>query len=140
MSRFVEVFPARMDALARVMALVEEVGAAAEFERHDGLRLALVIEELFTNTVVHGHGGDSDAPVQIAFDVEQGRVALTYEDVGPHFDPFTSADPVTDESATAGERAPGGLGLVLVARLASDLDYTRAEGRNRISLAVIASR
>lgn len=140
MSRFVDMFPARMDALGRVMALVEEIGAAAEFERHDCLRLTLVIEELFTNTVMHGHGGDSEAPIQIAFDVERGRVTLTYEDTGPDFDPFASAAQGTDAPTASEEHAPGGLGLVLVARLASDLDYTRAEGRNRISLAVIASR
>lgn len=139
-SRFLEVFPARMDALGRVMALVEEVGGAAEFDRHDCLRLTLVIEELFTNTVLHGHGGDSEAPIRIAFDVERGRVTLTYEDTGPHFDPFASAAHGTDEPTVSEEDAPGGLGLVLVARMATDLDYTRAEGRNRISLAVIASR
>jgi serine/threonine-protein kinase RsbW len=137
-TRFVQVFPARMDALARVTDLVEKVGAAAAFERHDSLRLALVIEELFTNTVTHGHGGDSEAPVQIAFDVEPGRVALTYEDTGPPFDPFAPGGNAPD-SLAADERLPGGLGLVLVARLASEGAYARVQGRNRISFVIRGS-
>jgi anti-sigma regulatory factor (Ser/Thr protein kinase) len=137
-NRLVGVFPARIDALARVAAFVEEVAALAEFTRQDCLRLSLVLEELFTNTVEHGYGGDSEAPVQVACDVQRGRVAVTYEDAAPRFNPLAAVQP-PDAAPAAGERAPGKLGLVLVARIASDLDYARAEGRNRISLVVLAS-
>ena len=65
MSRLVRRFPARIDALTQMAAFVEEVGALAEFTHHDRLRLTLVLEELFTNTVEHGYGGDSEAPVVI---------------------------------------------------------------------------
>jgi anti-sigma regulatory factor (Ser/Thr protein kinase) len=137
-SGFHEVFPARMEALARVLTLAEAAGAAAGFDRRDTLRLTLVLEELFTNTVAHGHGGDSDAPVGVALDAERGRVALTYEDTGPHFDLVAAAAARADEPP-AEARAPGGLGLVLIARLVTDLQYTRAGDRNRISLSVRAS-
>jgi serine/threonine-protein kinase RsbW len=138
-NRLVGVFPARIDALARVAAFVEEVAALAEFSRHDCLRLGLVLEELFTNTVEHGYGGDSEAPVQVTCDVQRGRVAVTYEDAAPGFNPLAILQP-PDEGPAAGERVPGKLGLVLVARMASDLDYARAEGRNRVSLVVLAAR
>ncbi len=138
MRPFVRLFPARMEALDDVTAFVEEVGAAAGFARHDRLRVTLVIEELFTNTVTHGHGGDSEAPVEIAFEVEPGRVALTYEDTGPPFDPFAAAEAA--EPTTTDDFVPGGLGLILIARLASDVGYARAGGRNRISLVMHATR
>ena len=138
MTRFVHVFPARMDALARLTGLVGEVGAAAGFERHDSLRLALVVEELFTNTVAHGFGGDSEAPVKIEFGVERGHVAVTYEDTGPPFDPFGAAGAAEPMQSAA--LVPGGLGLALIAGLASDLGYERAQGRNRISLILRATR
>jgi serine/threonine-protein kinase RsbW len=137
-TRLVRMFPARIDALAPVAAFVEKVAALAEFTRHDCLRLTLVLEELFTNTVEHGYGGDSEAPVLITCDVERGRVAVTYEDAAPRFDPLADVEPPHDSPAD-GERAPGKLGLVLIARMAVDLDYTRAEGRNRISLVVVAT-
>jgi serine/threonine-protein kinase RsbW len=141
-SRRVGVFPAKMEALARVAAFVEDAGAAAEFDRHDRLRLTLVVEELFTNTVAHGHGGDSEGPIQIALEVQRGRVAVTYEDTGPPFDPVAIAQR-PDASATldAPEEWPlGKLGLILLARLTTNLEYRYAEGRNRISLVMLASR
>ena len=136
---FHEVFPARMAALTRVMALAQRVGDAAAFDRQEGLRLALILEELFTNTVTHGHGGDSDAPIDIAFDVVPGRVVVTYQDTGPRFDLAAAAGARADEAA-AGPRAPGGLGLALIGRMAADLQYARAGDRNRISLTVVAAR
>ena len=39
------------------------------------LRLTLLVEELFTNTVVHGHGADSEAPVYLAIALQPGSVS-----------------------------------------------------------------
>ena len=107
MSRLARVFPARIGALAGLATFVEEVSLLAEFAHHDCLRLTLVLEELFTNTVEHGYGGDTEEPVQIACDVEPGRVAVTYEDGAPQFDPRLV--PPLDDAPTAEERAPGRL-------------------------------
>jgi anti-sigma regulatory factor (Ser/Thr protein kinase) len=63
---------------------------------------------------------------------------MTYEDAAPRFDPRAVLQP-PDDVAAGRERAPGKLGLVLVARMAAELDYARAGGRNRISLVVLAS-
>jgi anti-sigma regulatory factor (Ser/Thr protein kinase) len=98
----------------------------------------LLVEELFANTVAHGHGQDSDAPVRIAFDVEPGRVRLLYEDTGPAHDPFASVTP-PDDAAEVEERPVGGLGVVLIAAMASDVEYRRADGKNRIALVVTES-
>ena len=111
----------------------------AGFEREACLRLALLVEELFANTVAHGHGQDSDAPVRIAFDVEPGRVRLLYEDTGPAHDPFASVTP-PDDAAEVEERPVGGLGVVLIAAMAKDVEYRRSDGVNRIALVVMASR
>ena len=59
--------------------------AASGVPRKACLRLTLLVEELFTNTVVHGHGADSEAPVYLAFEIRPGWIALTYEDTArPH--------------------------------------------------------
>ena len=136
MNRLVRVLPARMDALTWLAAFAEEVGVHAEFTHRDCLRLTLVLEELFTNTVEHGYGGDSEAPVEITCEVQRGRVVVTYEDAAPCFDPRAFVPP-SDDALVAGE-VPVRLGLLLVARMAVDLDYVRVQGRNRISLVVVA--
>jgi anti-sigma regulatory factor (Ser/Thr protein kinase) len=128
------IFTARMDVFPEVAAFVDEVAAAAALERDDGLRLRLCVEELFTNTVRHGHGGDSDEPVTVSAVIQPGEVALTYEDTAPPHDPTTAALP--DPDRLAEQRRIGGLGVLLIRSFADDLAYTRTGGSNRITLVV----
>lgn len=124
-------FPARMDAFPAVAAFVETACRDAGFSSRDVLRLRLIVEELFTNTVSHGHGGDSDQPVDIALEITAGRIGLTYEDTAPPFDP---REPPSRDSVQ--ERPVGQLGLVLVRSMARELAYERVEGRNRVRIAL----
>jgi len=134
-SELVKVFPARMAALTEVSVFVAEVGVAAGLDRDVRLKLVLLVEELFTNTVAHGRGQDSAEPVRVAFGVAPGRVRLTYEDTGPPHDPF-AAIAAPDEGAAVEDRRVGGLGVLLVAAMARHVAYERRDGRNRISLVV----
>ena len=127
-----------MAAFPAVSTFVDELAAAAGLPQDDQHRLRLCVEELFTNTVRHGHGGDCDEPVTLSASVEPGQVTLTYEDTAPPHDPTTAALP--DPTRLAGERRIGGLGVLLIRSLAEDLAYTRAEGRNRLTLAIRAPR
>ncbi|HUG37159.1 MAG TPA: ATP-binding protein [Candidatus Limnocylindrales bacterium] len=131
----IRVFPARMTALAGLSAFIEEVSGLAGMPRPAGLRLALLLEELFTNTVVHGHRGDSDEPGRLVLGVEPGRIALTYEDTGPPHDPFTEVTR-PDDAATVEDRPVGGLGVLLVAALATDVSYSRSGSQNQIRLVI----
>lgn len=128
-------FPARRDALPQVDAFLGEVCGAAGLGRQTCLRLTLLVEELFTNTVVHGHGTDSEAPVRIECEVSPGRIALIYEDTGPAHDPFARVI-VPDADADIENRPIGGLGVLLVSAMAQHVEYQRAGDRNRISLVI----
>jgi serine/threonine-protein kinase RsbW len=134
----VETFPAKMSAVPAVTAFTARACLAAGLARDASLRLTLLVEELFTNTVAHGHGQDSEAPVRVAFDVTPGRVGLLYEDTGPPHDPFAAVAP-PDETAEVEDRSVGGLGLVLIAALATEAHYRREDGKNLISLTVTGS-
>ena len=133
-----QTFPARRDVLPQVEAFLAEVCAGAGLTREACLRVTLLVEELFTNTVVHGHGADSDAPVRLDCEVEAGRIALVYEDTGPPHDPFAAmASP--DPGADVEDRPVGGLGVLLVSAMAQEVEYRRAGDRNRISLVIGAA-
>ena len=134
----VATFPARMSEVPAVTAFTARACLAAGLAQDACLRLTLLVEELFTNTVAHGHGQDSEAPVRLVFDVAPGRVGLLYEDTGPPHDPF-AAVALPDDTAEVDERPVGGLGLVLIAALASEVRYRREDGRNLISLAITGS-
>ena len=125
--------------MPEVTAFVADVCEAARLGREPSLRLRLLIEELFTNTLDHGYGGDSEAPVELAFEVGPDTVELTYEDAAPPHDPFAALNP-PDERTAVEERRVGGLGVLLVAAMAEQVRYRRAGDRNRISLIIRAAR
>lgn len=127
------IFPARRDSLPQVEAFLAEVCTGAGLTREVCLRVTLLVEELFTNTVVHGHGADSEAPVQLECEVAAGRIALVYEDTGPPYDPF-AAVVSPDAGANVEDRPVGGLGVLLVSAMARQVEYRREGDRNRISL------
>lgn len=122
-------FRARLDEASRVAAFVES--AARELHPTVRMRLRLAAEELFLNTVTHGHGGDADAPVDITVALAGDRAVLTYVDSAPAFDPFAGIEP-PDGAAAVEARAVGHLGLVLVTRLAERCEYRRVGDRNRV--------
>ena len=57
-------FPARRDALPQVEAFLAEVCSAAGLDRAMCLRVTLLVEELFTNTVVHGQRRGNISPLR----------------------------------------------------------------------------
>jgi anti-sigma regulatory factor (Ser/Thr protein kinase) len=126
-------FAAHMGALRELRRFIEAVCREAAIARNDTLRIALVAEELFTNSVKHGYGGDSTMHVWLTLQPEDDACRLVYEDAAPPYDPF--ADPAApDLEAPVDTRAVGGLGVLLVARFSRSHEYTRAGDRNRISL------
>ena len=126
-------FSARMSALRELRAFIEAVCREAAIARNDILRIALVVEELFTNSVKHGYGGDSAKRVWLTLQLEDGDCRLVYEDAAPPYDPFAGpARP--DLEAPVEARPVGGLGVLLVERFSRSHEYTRVGDRNRISL------
>jgi serine/threonine-protein kinase RsbW len=97
------------------------------------LRLRLAVEELFVNTVTHGHGGDSDASVDVTVRIDGDRVVLIYEDSAPAFDPFASVEH-PDAAAPVDARGVGRLGVFLITQIAERCEYTRADERNCVTV------
>jgi serine/threonine-protein kinase RsbW len=128
-------FPSRSGAWREARAFIEQFCAQAGVERDMRLKTNLVVEELFLNTVKHGHRGGSDAPVWITLSARDGRVRVVYEDHAAPFNPFGRP---RDELASAipREEREGGLGVILAHALSASADYAYLFGRNRISLEV----
>lgn len=126
-------FPARADALPRVSAFVERRSRELGAGRRAALRLILLAEELFINTVMHGYGsrgGRRGQAVTLAVRDAGREIELVAEDAAPAFNPFGPL-PRPEPGAV------GGLGRVLVAGLSSRHRYERRAGRNRVTVAVL---
>jgi anti-sigma regulatory factor (Ser/Thr protein kinase) len=126
-------FNARLAQLRPMRHFLERFCAATGIGNDACLRLNLVLEELFTNTVRHGHGGDSDAPVWISLARDREVVSILYEDTAPPFNPYRRLPPLSPDD-TVEMRKLGGLGVLLTRKLAASRDYAYLFGRNRIRL------
>ena len=129
-------FPARADALPRVSAFVERRCRDLGAGRPAALRLILVAEELFINTVMHGYGGSGRRHVTLAIRDAGTEIELLAEDDAPAFNPFEKV-PQPPVTADPKDAAVGGLGRVLVAGISSRHSYERRGRRNRITVAVL---
>ena len=98
----------------------------------DRPRLVLLIEELFTNTVVHGHRRDSEEPVQLTLDVTPRAILVIYEDTAPPFNPFVTVM-APSEAMSVEQRPVGGLGIWFITKMAAEFGYAYSDGRNRIT-------
>ena len=121
-------FLARRAELRPLSGFLEAFCTETGVGRERCLRLNVVLEELFLNTVSHGHRGDCDAPVWITLEARPEALHVTYEDTAPPFNPFVHA-------VQTGK--VGGLGVLLARELAASRDYAYLFGRNRLRLALL---
>src|SRR6478752_7358589 len=128
-------FTSRLDQWKHARAFIEDFCRGASVARDACLKANLVIEELFLNTVKHGHRGGSDAPIWITLTNDSGKVSLGYEDCAPPFNPFSPARREMLE-ALSETRREGGLGVILAQGLTTGVDYAYLFGRNRIRLQI----
>lgn len=116
-------------------AFVEDFCNFHNIGRAECLRLALIVEELFTNTVEHGYRRESDAPIHITLSAGVGEIELLFEDVAPRYDPLSHLSAAQlDLTAAPDSRPIGGLGIHLVRQLTESARYVREQGRNRLWL------
>lgn len=119
--------------MAEIRTFIETACATAGIGREDCLKVLLIVEELFTNTVTHGYRGESESPVWLAFEPGDKGVTVRYEDAAPAHNPFGEFRP-TDTAVLLAQQPIGGLGLKLVRSLVRDATYTREGERNCIRL------
>lgn len=116
--------PARFAALPTVMAWIERGANNVGLDTSQSKRMQLAAEELFVNSIHHGYGGESDAGIELALEINAERATLTFIDHAP---PFNLNDAVPLSAST--ERI-GGVGLNLVRALANAIRYRRESNSN----------
>jgi anti-sigma regulatory factor (Ser/Thr protein kinase) len=117
-----------MIALRDIRAFLEAFCADSGLARDACLRTNVVLEELFTNCIRHGHGGESQQPVWISLSCDDTEISITFEDNARPFNPFNH-DPVGIDH-TVRTRPVGGLGVLLAQKLVRSRDYAYVFGRN----------
>jgi len=127
-------FPARLESLAAMATHLQAMAPTRDAAA--SLRAETALEELLTNSIVHGHAMRSpSAVVWLAAHGQSEVLHVRYEDALTPFDPIARIDEALLRTANPLEqRPPGGLGLLMVFRLADAFRYRHEAGRNRIDL------
>lgn len=125
------IFTAKLSAFNEIRALVDDFANAAGIDPAARHKLTLIVEELFTNTVRHGHRGDSEESVDITLSNDPAGVTVTYVDTAPKYDSLAAAMR-TDIESTIRQRRIGGLGVALTFALAEAAQYAYVDSKNRI--------
>lgn len=128
-------FDARLDAIPDGAAFVEAFCERNAIEPADTLRLTLVIEELFTNIVMHGYGEEAGGTIRLGLALDGRDVMIVCEDRAPAYDPRAALKRMPDDLGEPVEtRRVGGLGQLLVGRLVDVTSYVRVQGANVLAL------
>lgn len=113
--------PARAAELPALLDFARDFGGRRGLPEAATNRLIVILEELFLNTVHHGHGGGSDAPVTVELAVADGALQCSYTDSAPVFVPPAGLPAHIGRPPEA--RPVGGLGVAMVRSLASGLSH-----------------
>ena len=118
--------------VARVGAAFDEFADAHALPAGVRRSVSVALDELLTNTVMHGLGGREAGEVTIDVELRPDLLTVTLTDDGKPFDPFGRAAP--DTALSVEERPIGGLGIHLVRRLMDEVSYQRRTDRNVVVL------
>lgn len=119
-------FPATQAGLAAAMAALD--AEVADVPGDVRAALDVMLDEIVSNIVAHS--GASAFEMTVAR-TERG-VELVFSDDGRPYDPLARGDP--DTSLDAASRPIGGLGILMVKKMASSLAYDRVDGRNVLTV------
>jgi anti-sigma regulatory factor (Ser/Thr protein kinase) len=132
-SGYQEVFQAAAQP-GQLETAMQWLGARAEIlalDKRLALRIQLVLEELFLNTLLHGYTEHCDnTTITLELKVQPDVAWLVYTDNAPTFDVYQELSSL----APADPTREGGKGLYLIRELPSRLDYQALDSGNRVSL------
>lgn len=94
--------------------------------------LSLAIEELATNWIKYGCRDTGAQSMTFDLGIRDGRLTLTATDGGLPFNPMDAPTPST--SLPLEERDTGGLGILLLRKMADEMSYEHREGMNILTL------
>lgn len=119
--------------LSAALKYVEQRCADLGASRQQTSRLLVITDELFVNSIHHGKS--HNAPLELSLTSDGHEITLTFSDSTEANNPFGITD-FSPISLPTEERPVGGLGVLLVRALARDVQYTRLESSNRITIIV----
>ena len=118
---------------ARLQAFADGFAHQCDLPDDERSRLLIILDELFTNAVTHGHRPHpAGGTIAVALGWRAGRLRISFVDDGQPFDPLAFRAPDLEEATE--ERGIGGLGIHIVRSLVHQARYRREGDRNHLHL------
>ena len=111
---------------------LEDFGNKMELPQKCLFELNLGLDELFTNIISYGFRDGSDHQIKFTLAKDEETVVVRVEDDGIPFNPLKAGGP--DLVQDLDSIKIGGLGIHLVKKMMDDIEYQRAEGKNKLTL------
>ncbi|MCZ6756861.1 MAG: ATP-binding protein [Bacteroidetes bacterium] len=120
-------FSRSLDSLGDIVSFLKGAADTLSLDEKTTFAVNMAVEELFTNMIKYGIGGDDS--IEVGLEKENSRLIIRLVDTNS--EPFDLTDlQAVDTSAPLEERRPGGLGIHLVKCL---MDEVRYEYKNKVT-------
>ena len=114
------VVPSRIESLAFINAVAEEVAGAMNFDEEARNAITISVVEAGTNAIQHGNNEDSNKPTEVCFVQEDGQLVILIRDEGAGFDPTGLSDPLAVENLFA----ESGRGVYILRSFMDEVDFS----------------
>ncbi len=123
-----EVFEPSQKGIAKASAFLDE--ALKDLAQDKLSQLHIILDEICSNIVKHSKA--SEFEIELENTPTSNGVRMTFRDDGVAFDPLNQPPP--DITLSAEERPIGGLGIMMVRQMASNISYCRNDNRNVLTI------
>ncbi len=124
--------------ITTVQQRFQEFGKAHGFSKDLERKMDMIIDELLGNVILYAFSEDSEHEIEITAEQVRNRLTITISDDGVPFNPLLKDTP--DTSLAAKDRDLGGLGILLVRKMADDILYQRRIDKNVLTLIIHVDR
>ena len=118
------VVPSRIESLALINAVAEEVAEAMSFDEEARNAITISVVEAGTNAIQHGNREVASKPTEVTFIQENGRLVILIRDEGTGFDPDGVSDPLAVENMFA----ESGRGVYILRSFMDEVDFSFRSG------------
>jgi serine/threonine-protein kinase RsbW len=124
----------KVSELEKIAAVVDDLSDRWSLPPKTALQLNLVLEELVTNVMFHGHTDGLEHDIQIEFTRGEGNtISVVVSDDAPEFNLVDQPDDARVDKSLD-ERKIGGLGIHFVKTVMDRVEYARRGGKNVVTV------
>ena len=129
---------AELQFLAEMVQFVANSATLSGFSQEILNDIKLIAEEIIVNIIGHGYSNNA-GDIEISCWLEgENKFITEIVDSGIAFDILKKEDP--DLSLGISERPIGGLGILLIKKLADDVEYRRLKEKNILKFVILKSK